>query len=289
MPAVFEYYPFQSIEFKEQPYIRKQASQRNAERIPTCSAKFFMDFAFMRAAIDNYKRPDKSTDCIVTSYNSHAAHLLIVNSASCRVWAFLTKSNDPPLDILRVFMAKFGSGMGVVQMDQGRELAQSASFWEMMLKDFGYVVKPTGADSPSQNGGAKIYNNTLAVNVWALLYGAGLPAKFWSATLLHAVYLYNRLVHSSTHKTPYKGLYGQKPNIAHLKTFGYRVCMKRTGSHQCKLDRHNFTGIFFGYTVTDQNITYLDLNSVILKTCHHAIFDKAWYLQPTRPPAAQLL
>jgi hypothetical protein len=270
-------------------YIRKQAAQRNAERIPTCGAKFFMDFAFMRALTDDYKCPDKPTDCIVTSYDGHAAHLLIVDSASRRVWAFLTKSKDPPLDILRIFMAKFGSGMGVVRTDQGGELTRSAFFWEMMLEDFGYVVKPTGADSPSQNGGTKIYNNTLAVKVRTLLYGAGLPAKFWSAALLQAVYLYNRLVHLATHKTPYEGWYGQKPDIAHLKTFGSQVCVKRTGSRQCKLDRHNFTRIFLGYTATDQNITYLDLNSGIVKTCHHAIFNEAWYLQPTRPPVAQLL
>ncbi len=39
----------------------------------------------------------------------------------------------------------------------------------------------------------------------------------------------------------------------------------------------------------DQNILYLDLDSGIVKTSHHAQFDKAWYLQPSRPPAAQLL
>jgi hypothetical protein len=27
----------------------------------------------------------------------------------------------------------------------------------------------------------------------------------------------------------------------------------------------------------------------IVKSCHHAVFDEAWYMQPTRPPAAQLL
>jgi hypothetical protein len=34
---------------------------------------------------------------------------------------------------------------------------------------------------------------------------------------------------------------------------------------------------------------YLDLDSGIVKSCHHAVFNEAWYLQPTRPPAAQLL
>ncbi len=55
------------------------------------------------------------------------------------------------------------------------------------------------------------------------------------------------------------------------------------------MDRHDFTGIFLGYTATDQNIIYLDLDSGIVKSCHHTVFDEAWYLKPTCPPAAQLL
>ncbi len=60
-----------------------------------------------------------------------------------------------------------------------------------MLDDFGYIVEPTGANSPSQNGSAEIYNGTMAVWVCTLLYGSSLAAKFWSATLLHAIYLHN--------------------------------------------------------------------------------------------------
>jgi hypothetical protein len=92
-----------------------------------------------------------------------------------------------------------------------------------------------------------------------------------------------------THKTPFEGWHGHKPNVTHLKTFGSRMCIKRTGSQCSKLDRHDFTGIFLGYTATDQNIFYLDTSSGVVKSCHHAVFDEAWYLQPTRPPAAQLL
>ncbi len=67
------------------------------------------------------------------------------------------------------------------------------------------------------------------------------------------------------------------------------MCVKRTGSRCCKLDCHDFTSIFLGYTATDQNIIYLDTFSGVVKSCHHAVFDEAWYLQPTRPPVAQLL
>jgi hypothetical protein len=106
---------------------------------------------------------------------------------------------------------------------------------------------------------------------------------------VHVAYLHNRPVHSTLNKTPYEAWCGRKLDVTNLKMFGARVCVKRTGVRRCKLDRHDFTGIFLGYTATDQNILYLDLDSGIAKLCHHAIFDEAWYMQPTWPPTAQLL
>jgi hypothetical protein len=150
-------------------------------------------------------------------------------------------------------------------------------------------MEPTGADSPSQNGAVEIYNDKLAIRARTLLYGSGLPAKYWSAALQHSVYLANRLVHTITKKTPFEAFYGIKPDIAHLKLFGSRVCVKRSGIRRAKLDKHDFKGIFLGYTATDQNIVYLDLDSGLVKRSHHAQFDEAWFLQDSRPPAAQLL
>lgn len=65
-----------------------------------------------------------------------------------------------------------------------------------------------------------------------------------------------------------------------------RVCVKQSGDRRSKLDRHDFTGIFLGYTASDHNIRYLDLDSGVVKSSHHAVFDEAWYMQPHRPPAA---
>jgi hypothetical protein len=80
-----------------------------------------------------------------------------------------------------------------------------------------------------------------------------------------------------------------KPDLSRFKVFGSRVCVKQPGTRAGKLDRNDFTGIFLGYCATTQNIQYIDLTSGIVKTNHHADFDEAWYLQPSRPPAAQLL
>ena len=89
-----------------------------------------------------------------------------------------------------------------------------------MQRDHHYSVKPTGADSPSQNGGVERYNNTMAVSVRALLYGASLSADYWSATLLHSVYLQNRKVSHAMGRTPFKGWHGYKPNLKGLWLLG---------------------------------------------------------------------
>ena len=74
-----------------------------------------------------------------------------------------------------------------------------------------------------------------------------------------------------------------------MRMFGARVCTKRSHKRRAKLDKNDFKGIFLGYTATDQNIWYIDLVSGAVKVAHHATFDEAWYLQPSRPPGAQLL
>jgi hypothetical protein len=92
-----------------------------------------------------------------------------------------------------------------------------------------------------------------------------------------------------TRKTPFEAYFGAKPDLSCLKLFGSQVCVKRSSSRRSKLDHHDFKGVFLGYTATDQKIIYLDLDSGVVKLSHHVQFNEEWYLQSTRPPAAQLL
>ena len=87
-----------------------------------------MDFAFMQSSAEDYRRPNKDTDRIITLYDGYSLHLVIVDGASRRVWVFLTKTKDPPIDILRAFMTRFASNTGLVRTDQGGELARSGTF-----------------------------------------------------------------------------------------------------------------------------------------------------------------
>ena len=290
IPTTFQYHPFRFIDFCEQASIRKEPAQRSAVRTTERRRHFYMDFGFMRASSSDLQHTTKPTDRIVHSYDGFTSYLLIVDEATRYVWVFLTHSKEPPIAIVSEFLHHHGhDNGGCVRTDQGGELARSQLFKDTLLWDFHYIVEPTGADSPSQNGAVEIYNDKFGVRTRSLLYGSGLPAKYWSATLLHLVYLHNCLVHSSTKKTPFESYYGHKPDLSGMKVFSSQVCIRRSGQRCAKLDHHDFTGIFLGYAATNQNIIYLDLTTGIIKNSHHAQFGKAWYLQQSRPPAAQLL
>ena len=180
-------------------------------------------------------------------------YLLIVDEASRFAWVYMTSTKEPPLEIVDAFLSRFGHDLGgSIHMDQGGELARLLALSDLVLRKHNYVLEPTGADSPLQNGSVEIYNDKLAIRARTLLYGSGLPAKYWSSALMHSVYLHNRMVHATTRKTPFEGLYGVKPDIGHLKLFGSRVCVKQSGKRRSKLDRHDFNGMFLGYTATDQ-------------------------------------
>jgi hypothetical protein len=250
----------------------------------------YMDFGFMCASTSDYPRPHKSKDRVIQSYDGFTLYILVVDEATRYVWVFLTASKDPPLDIVSEFLHHHGHKTGgSICKDQGGKLTFSLKFQDLILQKFHYTLKPTGADSPSQNGTVEVYNDKFAVRMRTLLFGSGLSAEYWSAALLHLVYLHNCLAHLETKKTPFKGYYGLKPDLASLKLFGSWVCVKQTGNRFSKLDQHDFRGNFLGYALTDQNILYHNLDSVLVKCSHHAQFYEAWYLQPHRPPAAQLL
>jgi hypothetical protein len=192
----FQYHPFQFINWKEEAHIQKQATLQSAERTTETKRRFYLSFGFMRASTSNFNRPNKTHDWVVHSDDGYTSYLLIIDEASQHVWVFLTKSKEPPLDIIDTFLAKHGhSNGGCLRTDQGGKLACSSHLMDMVLRRCNYVMEPTGANSPSQHGAIEIYNDKLAICAHMLLYGSGLPAKYWSAALLHSVYLANCLVY----------------------------------------------------------------------------------------------
>ena len=160
-----------------------------------------------------------------------------------------------------------------------------------MVSECGYQIEVTGADNSSQNGKAERPHRTLANMMRASLENASLHPRYWSDALLHCTFIQNRLPHSAFQfkSTPYTQLTGMKPNLKHLKLFGSRITVRKTGKRIGKVSPHYYTGIFLRYAKTMRNFVYIDTVTRKIKTSSHAVFDEAHYSQPTRPRGAKIL
>jgi len=112
------------------------------------------------------------------------------------------------------------------------------------------VLEPTAAGAPFQNGMVERPNQTLAKMTRCILHSAGLGPQFWSYAILHTVYIYNRLPHSSTGVSPSTAFTGTLPTAKYLRIFGSRVLVRILGERPAKLDSNTNAGIFLGYTAT---------------------------------------
>jgi hypothetical protein len=112
IPPGFQYHPFRFIDWKEEERVQRQAAGRAVERTLEVGRRFYMDFGFMRASSSDYSKPNKSLDRVVDSWDGFSSYLLIVDKASQYIRVFLTKSKEPPLEIIDTFLDRFGHRNG---------------------------------------------------------------------------------------------------------------------------------------------------------------------------------
>jgi hypothetical protein len=228
---------------------------------------------------------------ILESREGYVAYLLIVDGFSRKAWIYPTKTKEPPIETVNLFLQRFGLTDGTqryIRTDQGGELAKSAAF-RNIVATHGYVVESTGPDASSQNGRGERPHRTLANMVRCMLYGADLGVEFWVDAIVYATYLYNRTYHESIGKTPEETWTKRKPDVSHIRTFGSSVTVRKPGTRPTKGDPHCYHGIFLRFTATTKNLVYYDINSKRTKSATHKCMDEFHYGNPAaqRPKMAK--
>lgn len=166
-----------------------------------------------------------------------------------------------------------------IQTDEGGELWASYSF-QNLAKRMGFIMQPIASDASFQNGIAEQPNRTLGDMMRSLLLSANLGPEYWSWSLLHAIYLKNRLPHRATGTMPFQAFTGKRPNIKKIRIFGCPIFARLPGKRPAKLDYHVTTGIFLGFTSTMKNIYYQDNATKRVKIATHVTFDEVGYTLP---------
>jgi hypothetical protein len=132
-------------------------------------------------------------------------------------------------------------------------------------------------------------NGTFGTMVQFLIYSAGLSARFWSAALVHAVYLKNHLYHKALYMTPHEAWTGENPALAHLCNFGALLTARKPGKRPAKADHRTDHGVLLDFGATTKHIRYFDRTTNREKmSTHHTIY-KAHYGKTRCSPGPQIL
>jgi hypothetical protein len=163
---------------------------------------FHMDMGFVRGSGFSIKDEDGRR---ITSLDGYNSYLIIVDRKTRRTWGFLSKCKAPPIKTARTFLQKNAcrfSTRKLIRTDEGGELWKSHDF-QQMAQEENFILEPTAADAPFQNGLAERPNRTLGNMMKCLLNMAALGPEYWSWALLHAIYIKNRLYHTVLWVSPH--------------------------------------------------------------------------------------
>lgn len=97
--------------------------------------------------------------------------------------------------------------------------------------------------APQQNTVVERKHGHILTVVRALMFLANLPKCFWGDSILHAVYIINRLPSATLAcnlqgQIPYQALFQKAPQLHHLKVFGCLAYAAVHGSQITKLSSH---------------------------------------------------
>ena len=82
-----------------------------------------------------------------------------------------------------------------------------------------------------------------------MLHDQNLHFSFWAEATTTIVYIQNRCPHSILENiTPKEVFIGKKPNLSHLRIFGYPVYIHVLKERRSKLEPSGKKGIFVGYS-----------------------------------------
>jgi transposase InsO family protein len=110
----------------------------------------------------------------------------------------------------------------ILRSDNGGEYTSKE--FVNFCKDAGIKRELTTPYNPQQNSVAKRKNITIMEVVKTMIHDQDLPMCLWAKGAMTVVYVQNGLSHNALgFKTPEEMFTGKKPEISHLKIFGYPV------------------------------------------------------------------
>ena len=164
------------------------------------------------------------------------------------------------------------SNIGTIKSDHGGEfqIEKFISFYKKLGISHNFFAPRT----PQQNGVVERKNRSLEELARTILNDSGLPKCFWADAVSTACYVMNRvLIRPILKKTPYELMNGRKPNVSHLKVFGYKCYVLINGKESLgKFDAKSDNSIFLGYSLNSHAYRVFNKKLMTVEESIHVIF-----------------
>ena len=168
-------------------------------------------------------------------------------------WVYPMRTRDEFIEKLRhlidVELHSHGAKMKHYHADGGAELISKLVLTLLKREGSRYTWNP--ADTPELNATSERRFRTLGERCLSMLLRAGLPVDFWWDAYETSNYLTVRLPTKTAHgyMTPFEGVYGEVPDLSHLRIWGCKAYLKVPKNYQRKDWRDkSFAGYFVGYS-----------------------------------------
>jgi hypothetical protein len=235
---------------------------------------------------------NQQNQTIINGLKNYNYYSVVVDEYSKYIFGkpiqFKHETDTHLMEIIRHFEKLTQNPVVFIRCDGGGEY-KSAEFLEF-LSGQGIVKESTTSYTPQHNGKAERTMRTLADIARSIMIHSNTPTILWSLAYNAAAFIYNR-THITTitiqsesdtatkiiNKTPYELIYGIKPSISYLKSFGCNVTYNNNNDkNKTKLDQRQFQGIMLGYDLDSnsrQTIYYiLDYDNLTLIRTRDVIF-----------------
>ena len=150
-----------------------------------------------------------------------------------------------------------GNKVKIVRSDQGTELG--SNYLKARLQELGIVHQTSCRYTPQQNGVAERMNRTGMEAVRSIIYTRSNKItnmfeqtprsvlELWGDFLIAVVYVLNRVISSTSTKTPYELFFGTKPDLNNLRVIGCRAYPHTPDPIRKSLDPKSKPCWFVGY------------------------------------------
>jgi transposase InsO family protein len=151
--------------------------------------------------------------------------LTFIDDFSRMTWVYLLRKKSDTFSIFLEWQAmverQSGERVKILRSDKDGEYM--AGDFRAYFSQKGICSEFSQAGTPSQNGVAERYNQTLLYDVASMLHGANVSGFLWSEAVMNANHTRMRGPHSALDTTPFEQWHGRAPSCKHTRAFGCRV------------------------------------------------------------------